>query len=286
MNQNNAPLSYLAMINRRRFLGGLALTAAALAVPAVVRQVIQRTRRTIRLGPVPGPAVRLAHLSDLHSSSSVSLEFIRGAVDMVVAEAPHLVVLTGDFVTDSAPDPDGLAHLLRRLSAGAPTFACLGNHDGGRWAAARQGPATPDAVVDILQAAGVRVLRNETELVQVNGRALLLTGVEDLWSLPIDPRRAGFQAEPRPRLVLAHNPDTKDELAREPWDLMLCGHTHGGQVRLPFFGGRLTAPVRDTRFIEGLLPWGERHLHISRGVGCLHGLRLNCPPEVNLLDLV
>ena len=57
-------------------------------------------------------------------------------------------------------------------------------------------------------------------------------------------------------------------------------------IRVPYYGGRLTAPVRDDRYIEGLLPWGERLLHISRGVGSLWGLRINCPPEVTTLRLV
>ena len=271
------------MMNRRQFLGGLGLAASALAVPLVAGQVIQRSRQTMRLWKESGTALRLAHISDLHSSSYIPLDFIGQALNLALTEQPDVVALTGDFVNAVAPDPAGLVRTLQRLTARVPTYACLGNHDGGRWLAARQGPATPDAVTEILETAGIRVLRNRTERVRIRDRTFLLTGLEDLWSMPLDTEAAGFGRESEPRVVLAHNPDTKDELARAPWDLMLSGHTHGG---LPYFGGRLTAPVRDTRFIEGLLPWGERHLHISRGVGCLHGLRLNCPPEVNLLDLV
>jgi predicted MPP superfamily phosphohydrolase len=67
--------------------------------------------------------------------------------------------------------------------------------------------------------------------------------------------------------------------------LLLCGHTHGGQIRLPFVGTPF-APVRDKRFVEGLHQWDGRWMYITRGVGNLHGVRFNCPPEVSLLTLV
>lgn len=272
-------------MNRRRFLGGLAASAAFISLPIMFGNTLQLERRRLKLWGDEGPSLRIAHLTDLHSSRAISLDHIGRAVEMAIREKPNMICVTGDFVTDRAPDPAGLSQVLSRLSAVAPTFACLGNHDGGRWSARRGRAATADAVLDILRAADIRALRNETELLAIGGREFLLTGVEDLWSFPIDPARARMTEEARKRIVLAHNPDTKDELARAPWDLMMSGHTHGGQIRVPFFGGRLTAPVKDDRYIEGLLQWGARWLHISRGVGSLHGIRINCPPEVTLLEL-
>jgi predicted MPP superfamily phosphohydrolase len=272
-------------MNRRQFLIGLGTLTAAAAAPFALNQAIELTRRRYALWGDGGSALKLAQLSDLHFSRAVSLSHIESAIDLVVRERPDVICLTGDFITDRAPDPEGYARVLRGLSATAPTFACLGNHDGGRWSAARGHAAAPDAVVEILRAARIDVLRNESRELSIRSRAFLLTGVEDLWSFAIDARAAGFSDDRRPRIVLAHNPDTKDALARAPWALMLCGHTHGGQIRLPFFGGRLTAPVRDDRYIEGLLTWGSRVLHITRGVGALHGVRINCPPEVNVLEL-
>lgn len=272
-------------MNRRQFLGALGLAGMAAAIPVALTTATERSRRTVRLWNDGGPPLRIAHLSDLHSSPAIPLRHIEDAVGLVLSETIDAACLTGDFVTRTAPDPAGLVRILRRLSSAAPTFACLGNHDGGRWSASHGGSATPDAVVEMLDAAGIRLLRDETERFSARGRDVLLTGVEDLWSFDIDPLKAGIGTAAVPRIVLAHNPDTKDALAREPWDLMLSGHTHGGQIRLPFLGGRLTAPVRDDRYIEGLLPWGSHLLHISRGVGCLHGIRINCPPEVTVLEL-
>ena len=258
---------------------------ATLTIPFLRGLGTGLSRRRVGLWNDGGPVLRLAHLSDLHASPAISLAHIEASLDLVLAEQPEVIAVTGDFVSDYAPDPDGLVRALKRLSDAAPTFACLGNHDGGPWSKQHGGPAHPGAVMEILKAAGIYLLNDETEKLELRGRPFLLTGVQDLWSYPIDQARAGFHPEAMPRIVLAHNPDTKDELAQAPWDLMLSGHTHGGQIRLPFVGGRWTAPVRDDRFIEGLLPWGTRQIHISRGVGSLHGLRINCPPEVTLLEL-
>lgn len=273
------------MMTRRQFLWGMAATGVAVSIPAFRGLALELNRRTLGLWNDGQTPIRIGHLTDLHSSPFVSLRHIRQAIELVVGGKPDLICLTGDFVNDLAPDPDGLADALQLLTAHAPTFACLGNHDGGRWLAERGGPPTPDATVEVLHAAGIRVLRDETEAVRIRDRRILLTGLQDVWSADIRRDRAGFGSESDPRIVLAHNPDTKDVLTNEPWNLMLSGHTHGGQIRLPFFGGRLTAPVMDDRYIEGLLPWQHRHLHISRGVGALGGLRINCPPEANLIDL-
>lgn len=272
-------------ITRRQFLRGASLVGAAGAIPVLRGLSVELNTRELPLWNDDGPALRLAHLTDLHSSTVISLDHIQSAIDLALSARPDLACFTGDYVNAVAPDPDGLVRVLRRLADHVPCFACLGNHDGGRWSANRGGPATPDAVIDLLRAAGIHVLHDTTEAVTLHDRRLLLTGVADLWSSDVDPARAGFAPDTDPRIVLAHNPDTKDALRHQPWQLMLSGHTHGGQIRLPFFGGRLTAPVKDDRYIEGLLPWHDRHLHISRGIGALAGLRLNCPPEVNLLTL-
>lgn len=255
------------------------------SIPVLRGLSVELNQRELPLWNDHGPAIRLAHLTDLHSSRMISLDHIQSAIDLALAAQPDLACFTGDYVNAVAPDPDGLVRVLRRLADHVPCFACLGNHDGGRWSAARGGPATPDAVIELLHAAHIHVLHDATETIILRTRRLLLTGVQDLWSGNLDPVRAGFRPAPDPRIVLAHNPDTKDALRREPWQLMLSGHTHGGQIRLPFVGGRLTAPVKDDRYIEGLLPWHDRYLHISRGIGALGGIRLNCPPEVNLITL-
>ena len=116
-------------------------------------------------------------------------------------------------------------------------------------------------------------------------QALRLAGVGDWWAREMEPTLA-FADVPTDAttILLSHNPDTKAALAPFPWKLMLCGHTHGGQLDLPVIGTPF-APVTDHRFVRGLHRWEGRWMHITKGVGSLHGMRFNCPPEVSVLTL-
>jgi predicted MPP superfamily phosphohydrolase len=121
--------------------------------------------------------------------------------------------------------------------------------------------------------------------VHVRDQSIRLVGVGDLWSNGVHPKIAFQGVGPDDHaILLAHNPDTKDFVAEYPWDLMLSGHTHGGQVVLPFVGARFV-PVRDKNFIAGLKQWNGRQVYITRGVGNVRGVRVNCRPEVTVLDL-
>src|SRR5262249_30697043 len=163
------------------------------------------------------------------------------------------------------------------------TFAVMGNHDGGDWAWRHFGNPSHRAVDHILEDAGIELLHNRSVQVEVRGARMNLVGVGDLWSDEIDERRAFADARGgMPTVLLAHNPDSKDELKRSPWDLMLSGHTHGGQVIVGFDGSRY-APVEDKRYVAGLKPWGTRQIHVTRGVGNIAGVRFRCRPEASVL---
>ena len=113
-----------------------------------------------------------------------------------------------------------------------------------------------------------------------------LVGVGDRWAGHFDPGAAFHGVDrTRPTVLLSHNPDTKSHLAGHDWQLMLSGHTHGGQLRVPWLGATPFAPVSDKRFVEGLHRWNDRWLHVSKGIGSIYGLRINCPPEVSFLTL-
>jgi uncharacterized protein len=243
------------------------------------------TQRRVKLhrGTLRQP-VRILHLSDLHASMLVPLSMIERAITLGLAEKPDIVCLTGDFITYRQDfDARSYAQVLRRLSAAAPTFAVLGNHDGGAWAARHVGNPDHRTVENILEDARVELLHNRSAEIRVGQTPITLVGVGDLWSDEIEPRRAfGDVRGQHPTILLAHNPDSKDVLRYRPWDLMLSGHTHGGQVIVPFEGPRY-APVKDKRYISGLKPWGTRQIHVTRGVGNVGGVRLGCRPEASLL---
>ncbi len=231
--------------------------------------------------------VRVLHLSDFHASPVVPFSLIENSVQLGLEAKPDVICLTGDFVTDATPfDQTEYARILRRLSSAAPVFASLGNHDGGRWAASVGGLKDSSVIRELLRASNIPVLHNRSEVVRVRDQSIRFAGVPDLWSERVDGVLA-FADVPKddPAILLAHNPDTKDVLADRPWDLMLSGHTHGGQVVLPLVGERFV-PVRDKRFIAGLKQWNGRQVYITRGVGNIDGVRVNCRPEVTILDLV
>jgi predicted MPP superfamily phosphohydrolase len=236
--------------------------------------------------------LRFLHLSDFHASDVVPFELMEEAVQLGLSQNPDAAFLTGDFITTKLTDAEfeRLTKILRELSAKTPTFACLGNHDGGKWAASTYGYETSQKVEDALAGAGVYLLRNQRENIFIKGQKMTVAGVGDLWSDEMKPAgvlrpltgKESTTARP-PIILLSHNPDSKEELASYDWDLMLCGHTHGGQCILPLLGTPF-APVEDHRFVEGLHHWQDRLIHITRGVGNLHGLRFNCRPEVSFLE--
>jgi predicted MPP superfamily phosphohydrolase len=267
------------------FLAG-ATTAALLGVWArmVEPNWLKLTSHRISLssGRWNSP-IRLLHLSDFHLTTTVNL--MQRAISLGLSARPDLICLTGDFITaGKAYERKDLVTQLGRLAKAAPTYATLGNHDGGAWGRGGQRVGT-QPIRDLLENAGVQVLHNAWKEIALEGRRLTLVGVGDLWSREMDPRSA-FENLPSdaPVILLCHNPDGKDDLAGFPWNLMLSGHTHGGQVVLPILGRRL-APVRDREYASGLKPWRGRLIYVTNGIGSLGGIRFNCRPEVSLLEI-
>jgi hypothetical protein len=234
-----------------------------------------------------GPPLKLLHISDLHASWCVSLKYIQEAIDLGISLKPDLICVTGDFITTTYNDFQSYQPILARLPAAAPTFASLGNHDGGLWARSHHGYKDTAHVRELIRLSGLELLHNCTKTFVVAGRKVALTGLGDCYSAEADPHQAFRSPAPAGalRVVMSHNPDTKVMLQKYSWDVMLSGHTHGGQIWLPIIGAPF-APVEDKNFIAGLYRWDNRWIHITKGVGNVHGLRFNCRPEVSLLTIV
>lgn len=273
------------MITRRNLLSALPFAAA---VPGYAFGVEPYWLETV-IQPVTIPGlkgkIRVLHLSDFHASREVPFSTIAKAVALGIAAKPDLICLTGDFITRAErTDFAAYSALLRPLKKLAPTFASLGNHDGG-WAGNSDSYEDSSLVRAMLADADIPLLQNSSWVLQLGGTEIRLAGVADLWSGHVDPEAAMPAASRElPTILMAHNPDTKDVVASSRWDLMLSGHTHGGQVLVPLIGDSYI-PVRDHRYIAGLKPWGTRQIYITRGVGSLAGVRFMCRPEVTVLDL-
>jgi predicted MPP superfamily phosphohydrolase len=230
---------------------------------------------------------RIAQLSDFHCSRRVSTAYLAEAAALAQAQEPDLIVLTGDFIHHGYKYVDHVAEALGGLTAPHGVFAVLGNHDFSVRNALgfRRYRHLHRAVADALRGRGIRVLHNEGVPLGRDGVAVHLIGVEDLWSRACDLERA-FAGVPEaaPRIVLAHNPRTVEHLNGRRCDLMLSGHTHGGQVHVPGLG-RPTLGRNAKRFAAGLYHYRDTYLYVNKGVGFGFRFRYGVRPEVTVLSL-
>ena len=277
-------------LSRRRFLLWLLGAAAGLggccaggaAYPWWIEPGwLQVTRRRVDVPGLPASldGLTIAHLSDLHHGTHVPIERIGDAVRAVNRLQPDIVALTGDFVSGSASFAAPCAEQLRALQAASGVFACLGNHD--HWTDAQ-------VVARALGDAGIGVLRNTAQALAGAAEGLWIAGVDDVMEGQQDLARALAPVpEGAPVLLLAHEPDFADQVSQHaaPVVLQLSGHSHGGQVRLPFVGP-LILPRHASKYPAGLYRVGDLALYTNRGLGVIEpAVRFNCRPEVTLLSL-
>lgn len=228
-----------------------------------------------------GPKLTFAHVSDLHASAVVRNGFIEEALETTVAQRPEFICMTGDWIThNTGYDAAWYARTLAAVTKRVPVFGTLGNHDGGAWSGSHGSDDNVRAVMRFTEDGGVTMLENRS--VVWNG--VRVVGLGDVWAERFDPDAGFREHQGLPTLLLSHNPDTKAHLEDRPFDLMLSGHTHGGQVVVPGIG-LSPAPVRDRRFVYGLRPWQGRLIHISAGVGNALGVRFNCRPEITIFHM-
>lgn len=213
-------------------------------------------------------------VSDLHASPFVSAGDLSRVFEKLVALRPDLILLGGDFATSRVEEVDPHLPWLGALRAPLGVFAVLGNHD--------HYTGEPEKIVARIEGAGIPVLQNRAAAVRRNGGSLVLAGVDDWNHGAPDLARALGEARridgAGVTVLLSHNPDAFFDAARGGVDLVLSGHTHGGQVRIP--GLPVLVRMSRYRLDEGRFRFGDSQLVVSRGLGvCGIPLRLACPPE-------
>jgi predicted MPP superfamily phosphohydrolase len=281
-------------MTRRRFLIASAGTAGGLAIYGgeIERHWIEITQRDVFIAGLPQAfdGFRIAQLSDIHMDEYTEPFFLRDAVRHVNRLNPDAVFLTGDYVTHGIlPKRTSLgaawqcANLLNQIQC-PHRYAVLGNHDVvvGR-----------EHVSAALTANGITVLDNAYAPVECAGARFWLAGLDDpLEGIP-DPELAipeSIRNLPHePIVLLCHAPDYVDDLLTSPagraLSLVLAGHTHGGQIRLPLVGP-LALPPLGRKYVEGWFRFGGLQLYVNRGLGTVGvPIRFNCPPEIALLTL-
>jgi len=281
-------------VTRRRFFKAGLYGAAALALYSseIERHWTEVTHLDIALPGLPQAfdGMRIAQLSDIHLDKFTESFYLRHVVQQLNQMQPDAVFLTGDYVSDGLPSNAfarkaawQCASILSELEC-RTVYAVLGNHDvavGER------------EVTEALRGNGINVLRNASVPIERSGGRFWLAGIDDpVWGRPypevaIPPAIRNVPNEPV--LLLCHAPDYADTLLADPIGktigLMLSGHTHGGQVRLPILGA-LELPELGKKYVEGSFRLGNMQLYVNRGIGTI-GLpfRFNCPPEITLLTL-
>ncbi|HEX6385785.1 MAG TPA: metallophosphoesterase [Anaerolineae bacterium] len=237
--------------------------------------------------PAGTPPIRLLHISDLHVERLTERE--KRLLQLAQETRPDLIVITGDFVNLSYNrDPQTHAQVrqfLSKLSAPHGVYATLGS------------PTADlrEAIVPIFNGLDVALMRQAWRHVDLGqGRELVLLGLDCTHHIPTDAARLTRLVEVSrngvPQVLLYHSPELAFEAAAQGIELYLCGHTHGGQVRLPLIGAIFTSSKLGRRFVMGLYQLGRTSLYVSRGVG-LEGLsmprvRFLAPPEVTLVTIM
>ena len=272
------------MVSAKKMGAAALLGAAGIGAYATLIEPrwIQVTRPEVRI-PGLDPALaglRIALLTDLHAGGAADLRLVRRAARLALAERPHLIALAGDFAADDAAGFAAVLDALASLRAPLGVYAVPGNHD-----------YTVGIVAwhaELRRYPQITNLTNAARTVEVGGKRVCIAGVDDFYEGT--PR---LDALPPPAerdftILLAHGPDQAEQLRRsgDAIDLVLSGHTHGGQVRVPGAGAVINSAEHDDLYEAGLRrrPWTQ--VYTSRGLGTVHlPIRLFCRPEVAVLEL-
>jgi len=275
---------------RRQFLllasaGAAVLAADSILIepnrPHTIRQDVFLERWPERLN-----GFKIALLSDFHYDPYFSAHPIHSAVDIVNRLNPDLIAFTGDFVSMrfsqrqnrlAAHTAEPCAQILQKMKAPLGLWAVLGNHDHF---------TNNEIVTAALEQQGISVLGNRAAAIEHDRARFWIAGVNDVLGGTADPSEA-LRGVPsgEPVVLLAHEPDFADYVARFPVDLQLSGHSHGGQVRLPLVGP-VFLPDLGRKYFQGRYQIGKLSLYVNIGLGTVAlPVRWNCPPEITLLTI-
>lgn len=295
MHSTNETMDDRRRVSRRDFLKLLKAGAIDLALLALGgagygyllepnRLVVEQVKLSLRRLAPAFHGLRLAQVSDIHMGGWMNAERFQRVADMLAAQKPDLLLLTGDYLFGHGFDENArrslgaLAEILSPLAASIPACGVLGNHD--YWTNA-------DEVRGMLSACGITDLTNSVFTLSRAGEELHLCGVDDIWEGQVRLDLVlGRLPEDGAAILLAHEPDFAERSAAAGrFDLQLSGHSHGGQVVIPFAGPPVL-PYLGRKYPAGLYRVGDMFQYTNRGVGMIDPpVRFNCPPEITIFTL-
>ncbi|MBK8253538.1 MAG: metallophosphoesterase [Polyangiaceae bacterium] len=266
--------------------GLLAFGCYALATLLASYGVLYRARRprvAMLTVPIEGlspefDGYTLVQLSDLHIGAFTSAGLVARWVQKVEATRPNLVVYTGDYVTSGVAHHARIAEVMGQMKGADGSIAVLGNHD-------YFGEGEP--LVTMLRDRGVTVLRNARTTITRGNASIEIAGVDDTWTRHADVEKTMRDFDGKtPLIVLAHDPSLFPDFARHGAALVLSGHTHWGQVGVPFLSKRINAATKVFRFSAGVYRENKSMLYVSAGLGTTGPpVRFGSAPEITVIKL-
>ena len=259
-------------------LGAVAGVSAYARLVEPYNYWISETDVFIRDLPARFENFRITQLTDIHHSRILGLDEVRRVVALAQQTKSDMFVLTGDYTTTYRRFIEPCAEALASLNAPEGVWAVLGNHDH---------YTDPELTTRALQRQHISVLNNAHTTLQRGSDALQLSGIDDWsWNATDWPRAFNGLKPAMPTILLSHQPTVLDLEQTQNVSLILSGHTHGGQVRIPFLGAPVRYASNDLKYDRGLFRRGATQLYVSSGTGVI-GLpvRLGVRPEIAVLRL-
>lgn len=273
-------------VTRRQFLTGLvsAPLVAVSATSAYARLIepysyhVSETDVFIKHLPERFEGFRVTQLTDVHHSQIVSLNEVRNVVALAQQTKPDMFVLTGDYTTSYRRFIEPCAEALATLKAPEGSWAVLGNHDH---------YTDPELTTRALERNQIKVLNNANTTLRRGPDALQLAGVDDwTWNAANFSRAFYGLRNDIATVLLSHQPRVLELEETQNVSLVLSGHTHGGQINLPFLGSPARFAISDLRYAHGLFRRRETQLYVSSGTGVIGlPMRLGVRPEIAVLRL-
>jgi uncharacterized protein len=233
-------------------------------------------------GLAPGlEGLRILQLSDIHMGAFLNERELAKVVDAAMEHRAHLAVITGDLISMRGDPLDACIRQLARVKADAGVFGCMGNHE--RYALAE------DYCEEAAARVGIRFLRKQAQVLRFGGDALNLAGVDHqsrFGGKKYLVAAGNLKAPDALNLLLSHNPDVLPAAASQGWDLMLSGHTHGGQINVEILDRSITPARFITPYIYGTYRAQNTTAYVTRGIGTI-GIptRIGAPPEITVIRL-
>lgn len=253
-----------------------ALILIAFLIWAIKIEPSMLTVREYRVKDKDLAGIKIVYAADFHVGKKHTARLAR-VVDLINAQKADIVLLGGDFVKGhkekSTLPIELIAYELSHIKSDYPVYTVLGNHD--MWVGG-------DKIQKVLEKNGIKVLRNSNDFVNVKDKKIYIAGIEDL-TTGFPNQNKAFENTEKPVILLSHQPDIFPK-AWEDANIILAGHTHGGQVVFPIIGALLVPSAYGQKFRSGYIEENNKKMIVTKGLGTsILPIRFNCKPEINVI---